>query len=167
MKLIPDWNDMKDNSKTHTRCICILLHIALKDGNPNWSLCIPWYDYWYIGIATTFMNSILWRLGDWRLSTGGVGILSDEIVVRRLSELERSNYSGSNGVCTCFDDIENFQRYLLVRERKVAGNQHKQKGNSPEFENIKQRRRDLNNITSLQVKLETLYFHYFLFTELL
>ena len=51
-----------------------------------------------------------------------MGTHSDEIVVRRLSELERSKYSGSNGVRTCFDDIENSQRYLIVRERKVAGN---------------------------------------------
>ena len=46
----------------------------------------------------------------------------DEIEVGRLSELEWSNYSGSNSVRTCLDDIENSQRYLIVRERKVAGN---------------------------------------------
>ena len=37
---------------------------------------------------------------DRRLSTGGVGTPSEEIVVGRLSEFERSIYSGSNGVRT-------------------------------------------------------------------
>ena len=37
---------------------------------------------------------------DRRLSTGGVGTPSEEIVVGRLSEFEWSNYSGSNGVRT-------------------------------------------------------------------
>ena len=94
----------------------------MKDGHPNWSLGIPWDDYWYVGITTAYMNVSLWRQRDRRLSTGGVGTPSDEIVVGRLSEHERSNYSGSNSIRTCLDDIKNSQRYLIVRERKVAGN---------------------------------------------
>ena len=96
---------------TYTRCICILLHNALKDGYLNWSFGIPWYDYWYVGIVTAYMNSSLRRRRDWRLSTGGMGTPPDEIEVGRLSELERSNYSGSNGVRSCLDDIKNSQRY--------------------------------------------------------
>ena len=96
---------------TYTQCICILLHNALKDGHPNWSVSIPWYDYWYVGIATAYLNSSLWRRSDRRLSTDGVGTPPDEIVVGGLSELEQSNYSGSNGVRTCLDDIKNSQRY--------------------------------------------------------
>ena len=96
---------------TFTWAICILLHNALKDCHPNWSLGIPWYHYWYVGIATAYINSRLWRQRDRRLSTGGVGTPPDEIEFGRLSELERSNYSGSNGVRTCLDDIKNSQRY--------------------------------------------------------
>ena len=54
-----------------------------------------------------------------------MGTPPEEIVVGRLSELERSNDSGSNGVRTYLDDIENSQRYLIVRERKVAENWYK------------------------------------------
>ena len=46
---------------THIRCICISMHNTLKDGHPNWSLGISWYDYWYVGITTAYMNSSLWE----------------------------------------------------------------------------------------------------------
>ena len=105
---------------TYIRCTCILLQYAQKDGHPNWSRGIPWYDYWYVGIATAYMNSSLWRRRDRRLSTGGVGTPPDQIVVGKLSELERSNYSGSNSVRTCLDDIKNSQKYEIVREWNVA-----------------------------------------------
>ena len=106
---------------TYIRCICLSMYNALKDGHPNWSLGIPWYDYWYIGITTIYMNISLWGQRDQRLSTGGVEIPSDEIVVGRLSEFERSNYPGSNSVRTRLDKIQNSQRYLIVKERKVVG----------------------------------------------
>ena len=57
---------------------------------------------------------------DRRLSTGGVGTPSEEIVVGRLSEFERINYSGSNGVHTYLTNVGSSQSYLIVRERKVA-----------------------------------------------
>ena len=73
---------------TYIWCICWLMYNALKYGYPNWSLGIPWYDYWYVGITTVYMNISLWGRRDRRLFTGGVGTPSDEIVVERLSKFE-------------------------------------------------------------------------------
>ena len=114
MKLITDWNNMKDNSNTYLVNMPSMYN-ALKDGHPNWSLSIPWYDYWYIGIGTAYMDISLWERRDQRLSTGGMETLSDEIVVGKISESKRSNYSESNSVHTCFVNVENSQRYLIVR----------------------------------------------------
>ena len=67
------------------------------------------------------MNSSLQRRRDRRLSTGGVGTPSDKIVVGRPSKLEQSNISESNGVRTCIDNMQSSQRYLITREKEVAG----------------------------------------------
>ena len=98
------------------------MHNALKDGHLNCSLGIPWYDYWYVGIAIAYMNISLLGWSDQRLSTGGVGTLSDAIVVGRRSEFEWSNYSESDSVRTCLVNVENSQRYVYIKEREVARN---------------------------------------------
>ena len=99
MKSITDWNDIKDNSRQY------LVHMYIN------ALCFERWTSELITRCSMIRLLVGWHCDriyelslleqrDRRLSTGGVGTPSEEIVVRRLSEFERSNYSGSNGVRT-------------------------------------------------------------------
>ena len=99
IKLITDWNDMKDNSRqypvhTHINTLCFERWTSeLITRCSMIRLLVCWH-------CDCIYELSLLEQRDRRLSTRGVGTPLEEIVVGRLSEFEQSNYSGSNGVRT-------------------------------------------------------------------
>ena len=121
IKLITDWNDKKDHFgqypvQMHIKALCF--ERWTSELNTRYSM-IRLLVCWHYN--RTYEPSLL-EQRDRKLSTGRVRTPSEEIVVRRLSKFERSNYSGANGICTFWTNVGSSQSYLIVRERKVARN---------------------------------------------
>lgn len=83
-----------------------------------WFIIIDCELVWLAYGPPTIYSSF--RQRDRRLSTGGVRTPSDYLEVRWISESERGNYSGSNGVRTLRTHTDIPERYKFLWEREVA-----------------------------------------------
>ena len=111
LKLITDWNHIRDNSRQYP----VHMHINALSFE-RWTselitqssmirLLVCWH-------CDRIYELSLLEQRDRRLSTGGEGTSSEEIVVGRLSEFKRSNYSGSNGFRTFGTKRRKFPKLL-------------------------------------------------------
>ena len=74
-------------------------------------------NYWYVCLWAAYIKHSSLGRRDRRLSTGGVGTPSDEIVVGRFSEFERGNYfQGQTVLALSWTKSENLKIHLPLRK---------------------------------------------------